>query len=289
MKKLFSILAMVFFAATTLFAVPTPGESFTDNGYTGPWNPDMDFNLKNKVENDYSFDMANGEYKIFVICEIDVTNITGNIYLGWLNPDGAKDLGPTYNMQFKVTGGNGWPFEANAYFGADGSNADVAFAKDEQHGDAFTNNVFITGSVWHYAPAGGSPTTITGQVWNDQHFVLSGVMGQFDGFVNGPKIGDTYGGGHGVLPSTTPKWQDNAKVKSFWDKCEGCCPSNACKGEGMFVLTPGTIWASPDAEEGFYTFPVYIEVDYLTFKNAPNYYYPAGGNHPDPSNFHLQP
>ncbi len=276
MKKFFALFAALILSATFAFAVEPTANS------VGPWNPDNNVTNGYTETNDYSFDYATGEYKIFVICEIDVANITGNIYLGWLNPDGAKDLGTAYNMQFKVTGGNGWPFEASARFGSTGSNGTVAYANYEGTTDQATNNVFITNSVWHYQPNGGSITEINSQEFAANHFVLSGTMGQFTDGTN-PQLGDRYGKGHGVTPSTTPLWADNATIKAFWSKC-GTALSNACAGEGVFTLTPGTVWASPDAIEGFYTFPVYVEVDYLTFKDAANTYYTGT---PDPSSFTL--
>jgi len=281
MKKFFAIFAALLLTASFAFAVEPSASS------TGPWNAD-DMLTNGKIEgNDYSFDNAQGEYKIFVICQIDIANVTGNIYLGWLNPDGAKDLGTAYNMQFKVTGGNGWPFEANATFGAAGSNATNAFACDEQNNDQMTNNVFITGSTWTYQPEGGTLVNITGQQWTNQKFALSGTMGMFGTNTSSPKIGDNYGGGRSVVPTTTPEFQTNAAIKEFWVKCGDCCPSNACQGKGIFTLTPGTVWASPDATEGFYTFPIYVEVDYLTFKSAANYYYTGSPNPADPSAFSL--
>ncbi len=286
MKKFFALIFAVVLSTTFIMAAEPVANS------TGPWNPDNNVTNGYTETNDFSFDYAVGEYKIFVICEIDITNITGNIYLGWLNPDGAKDLGQSYDMQFKVKGGNGWPFEATARFGTQpNSDNNVAYSNYEGlTNDYPTNNVFITGSTWKYISAGHT-TPINAQQFTADHFTLSGVMGQFDGFVNGPKLGDIYGGGHGVDPQSQDYWENNMKIKKFWNRCDNCCGSNACQGEGLFVLTPGTVWASPDAVEGFYTFPVYVEVDYLTFKNVPNWYYPAGGNHPDPSAFslHLQP
>jgi len=281
MKKFFALFAALVLSATFAFAVEPTANS------VGPWNPDNNVTNGYTETNDYSFDYATGEYKIFVICEIDITNVTGNIYLGWLNPDGAKDLGTAYNMDFKVKGGNGWPFEASARFGSTGSNGTVAYANYEGATDVATDNVFITGSTWAYTPVGGSPTTINSQEFAANHFVLSGNMGQFVDGTN-PQLGDRYGEGHGVTPATTPQWANNAAIKSLWSKCNPCANvSNACQGEGVFTLTPGTVWASPDAIEGFYTFPVYVEVDYLTFKDAANYYYTGTPVHTDPSSFTL--
>jgi len=277
MKKFFALFAALILSASFVFAAEPAAES------TGPWNADNNVTNGYTETNDYSFDYATGEYKVFVICEIDINNVTGNIYLGWLNPDGAKDLGSAYNMQFKVKGGNGWPFEATAKFGSTGSDGSVAYANYEGTTDEATNNVFITGSTWKYEANGHSAININAQTFNSEHFVLSGTMGQFIANTNNPQIGDRYGEGHGVTPATTPLWKNNAAIKNFWLKCDGN-GSNACAGEGVFTLTPGTVWASPDAIEGFYTFPVYVEVDYLTFKDAANIYYTGT---PDPSSFTL--
>jgi len=296
MKKFFAYFAAIIFAATTAWAVVPATETFSNNGYTGPWNPDDQ--VSKGVTNDYSFDYATGEYKVFVICEIDVCNISNNIYLGWLNPDGAKDLnGTEFNMDFKVTGGNGWPFEASASFGGAGSTNSTAFAISEQT-NAPVTTVFITGSSWWYDNGNGPVQVGSGQTFSAVKNYLSGYAGVFGNGIgqSGLQPGSTYGPDD--CPNCPePQYENNQTIKNFWNvgACGQCTSyprlySNACQGEGQFRLNPGTIWAAPNATEGFYTFPVYVEVDYLTFKNAPNFYsFNGGGQANDPGSYQTQP
>ncbi len=286
MKKIFTIFAALILSATFAFAVEPTANS------VGPWNPDNNVPNGYTETNDYSFDYATGEYLIFVICEIDIANVTGNIYLGWLNPDGAKDLGSDFSMVFRVSGGNGWPFEATASFGENAISNDVtAYSMNEQTNQP-DNNVFITGSSWSYSQDNSNWSQVgSSQRFFSQHFSLSGGMGmfKFGNIYTGPELGSTYGpeGTH----NTYPFGQD--VMKRAWNGTQTTVGvpreyDNACQGSGYFKLVPGTVWAAPDAAEGFYTFPVYVEVDYLTFKNAPNFYYTGTPVPADPSSFTLQ-
>ncbi len=282
MKKFFALFAALVLVGSTVFA-----SEDLDN--SGPWNPDAVENSMNYPvghDNDYSFDFATGEYKIFVICELTVVNNCGNIYLGWLNPDGSKILGDGYDMTFKVQGGNGWKFEANGSFGEDPgsfSTDAVAYSYNETAG-AQTNNVFITGSQWYY----NGNAVQSGNQFNDYVGTLSGTMYQFGSVTVAP--GATYGGEEYDITAET-NLDDNASIVKLWKIGDGQCSScpegsNACQGTGEFKLTPGTVWASPDATEGFYTFPVYIDVDYLTFDNEDFYAdYKTTDVNGDPSNY----
>ncbi len=282
MKKFFALFAALVLVASTAFA-----SEDLDN--SGPWNPDAveaSMNYGVAHDNDYSFDFAVGEYKIFVICELTIMNNCGNIYLGWLNPDGSKILGDGYTMTFKVKGGNGWKFEANGTFGYDPTSFStdaVAYSYNETAGVA-TNNVFITGSQWYY----NNGAVQSGNFFTNYENVLSGNMYQFGTVTVNP--GTTYGGQEYDIINE-PYMEDNAAIVGLWhtgnNGC-GSCPngSNACMGEGTFTLVPGTVWASPDATEGFYTFPVYIDVDYLTFDNEGFYAdYKTTDVNGDPSNY----
>jgi len=282
MNKLFALLAIIFFTAIAANA----------QNQTGPWNPDADgykANFPIQHDNDYSFDYSTGEYKVFVICELTIQNYCGNLYLGWLNPDGARDLGNNYKMTFKVHGGNGWPFESNATFGGAGSDANTAFANDEQTGNP-TKTVFITGSNWYYN--GGN---IGNQQFTNYHGTLSGSMNTF-GTMYTPE--GSYGSaadGYDIVKEISTTYNDNASIARRWTfedpNCYFCVAefSNACQGDGTFELIPGTVWAAPNAKEGFYTFPVYIDVDYLTFKNAADYWGNAGATYNDPGAYTYGP
>ncbi len=289
MKK-FIILAAIILITSYFngLAVPPPdGQA----GYTGPWNADDA--VSKQETNDYSFDNALGEYRLFVICEIDINNVTGNIYLGWLNPDGGKDL-EGYNMLFHITGGNGWAFEASGSIGeSTNSTEHIAYAINETT-NLPVRTVFLGGSKWFFTNNVGSWNQVgTTQKFICNKFSLSGQPGFFKDAntkedVAGPQPGDTYG-----PEGSSNDYDDKSDINGFWNlyqvEYSRQC-SNACWGNGWFKLNPGTVWASPEAEEGFYIFPVYIEVDYLTFKDAANTYQFSGNSAVnDPGNYTKTP
>jgi hypothetical protein len=278
MKKFFAYFAAMLIVASTAFAV---SNNALDN--VGPWSPgNAPSNYPLQHDNDYSFDISRGEYKIFVICELTVVNTCGNIYLGWLNPDGSRVLGEEFAMTFEVQGGNGWKFQASGYFGDGTNDVYVSGMREKSFYDnvglpKVDNNVFITGNQWYYKPTNSTGTYTAvdaGNIFPAAAFDLSGEMYKFNGTDGGkPLPGDTYGNGQGENfdISKTTTWANNGTIMGMW-KTENstCCRylSNACEGFGTFKLVPGTVWAAPDAFEGFYTFPVYIQVDYMTFDNG---------------------
>lgn len=292
MKKFSMMLSMFVLALYSVFAVPTPIPTENLNN-SGPWNPDAVENSMNfpiNHDNDYSFDFATGEYKIFIVCELIIQNKNGNIYIGWINPDGSKILGTGYSMTFEVRGANGWRIESNGKFGNPSSTSAVVYAIDEQTGLP-TNNVFITGSFWKW----NNSTIPGGAQFTDYLSYLSGTINKFGGTQVNPGTYGSLGDGYDIIP-TNLKYTNNKTIVSKWepgvpkkDKDKILCQdefSNACDGAGTFKLTPGTVWASPDATEGFYTFPVYIDVDYLTFDNEGFYSdYKTTDVNGDPSNY----
>jgi hypothetical protein len=125
---------------------------------------------------------------------LSINLVTGNFYLGWLNPDGAKQLSSEYEMIFEVTGNSSQNFTATGSF------------------DWKDGNVFITGSTWFY-----DDKRTNG--WN----LMSNVSNY--SFSNQP-----------------------FQIKSGQVK------------KALFKLVPGTVFAAPNAQEGFYTFAVNLEV-----------------------------
>jgi hypothetical protein len=123
--------------------------------------------------------------------ELSISLQSGNIYLGWLNPDGSRQLSTEYEMVFEVTGGQNQSFSASGSF------------------DWKDRNVFITGSVW----------------WKSKN-----------------------NGGWNMI--------DNVSNYSFHDQT---FITNSEK-KALFKLVPGTVFAAPDAQEGFYTFEATLEI-----------------------------
>ncbi len=64
--------------------------------------------------------------------KLSVRMITGNVYLGWINPDGAKELSNDYALEFEVLGTANQKFRAQGTF------------------DWRDRTVFIMGSRWFY-------------------------------------------------------------------------------------------------------------------------------------------
>lgn len=275
------IVGLLLLAAITVNA-------YDDVENKGPWSQVRQSNFPLWHDNDYSDDFLNSEYKVYVMCELTVMNVCGNIYLGWLNPDGAKILGENYEMTFIVRGGNGWKFQAKGYFGDNIDDNLVLSTREIINNRNIANtlideNVFITGSRWQYRPGEGSAYSDLidqGNIFNGQ-FVLSEEIYKFNKTGNNPggipQPGDSYGNGENEDNdiSTDTRWRDNQEIINMWVTSDGFSnsqeyTSNSCEGEAYLKLIPGTVWTSPGAVAGFYTFPVYIEVDYLTFDNQFN-------------------
>ncbi len=284
MKKVFAILAAFMLTFSFAMAAGPGGDDGYGNSYsgidkTGPYNPDDKTTVGKDVANDYSFDNAMGTYIAFVICKIDIAAQDENIYLGWLNPDGVKDIS-NQPMMFSITGGNGWPFEASTKVGSQVINGGHIANRFNGAAGAPTHldNVYITGGKWYYNNGNGFQTVGAGELTNEQ-LQLSGTPGMFYGSIsynNGQwQFGDpTYDKGAWNYGNPCP----NCSQREYNRNCD-----NACQGKGTLKYVPGLLWASPDAEEGYYEFDVYAEVDYLTFvsKNL----VPTGNTYNDPSTY----
>lgn len=129
--------------------------------------------------------------------ELSIRLHCGNVYLGWLNPDGARQLSNEYEMVFEVTGGKNQLFSASGSF------------------DWKDRTVFIAGSNW----------------WYDDN--------------------------------TTNGWSMIPNVSNYSFQSQ---PFQTDLGRrALFKLVPGTVFAAPNTEEGFYTFTVNLEIQDITY------------------------
>ncbi len=282
MKKALAIFAALLLTCSLAMAGAPTGDDGYGNSYsgidkTGPYNPDDKTTVGKDVGNDYSFDNAMGKYWAFVICKIDVECENDFVYLGWLNPDGVKDIS-NQPMFFHVTGGNGWPFEATTkvgsqtFRGGHWANSFNGAPGVTQHLD----NVYITGGKWYYNNGQGFGW-VGDEDLNNYQLALNGTPGMFY---------TSYNVQTGKFSNPTYQWNawnhgsicSDCSDRKYIRKCD-----NACQGWGVLKYVPGLLWASPDAEEGYYDFEVYVEVDYLTFvaKNL----IPTGNTYNDPSSY----
>ena len=125
--------------------------------------------------------------------KLSVNLVSGNFYLGWLNPDGARQLSNEFEMIFEVCGAKKQKFSAIGSF------------------DWKDRTVFITNNRWYY-----------------------------DGYNNN-------------------SWQMIPGDGNYFAKND-CKIKDSNIAKAYFKLVPGTVFASPNAKEGFYTFEVTLEV-----------------------------
>ncbi len=224
------------------------------------------FGLPLEYDYDYSDDFSTGYYKMYIICELTIQNNCGDIYTGWMGPDGSISLGEAYALSFTVKGGDGWKFEASGSFGSDaesfGSNV-IAYPLEERTGK--TNySVFISGSRWEY---NGLEVQSGNFLGNGLPLITLSSHGLFNlpDFANPGLIDSSANNAAGSISRLKNIQSMNKWIIGEHQIASSAVASDACTGTGILSFVPGTVWAFPDAREGHYTFPLFIYFDYLTF------------------------
>ena len=158
MKKIFAILFVAVLAFSTTLATDVSPENYgaTFLNTSGAGQDDASFN-------DLSYDEAEGQYCIYVICPLELYPVNRQfIDLGYINPDGSRGLA-NEEMTWRVEGGNGWYFEANV--------SNDQFANE-------SNQVYFVNPYWTYQMTGGAVESLGNNPGHVAQLQLSGKVGE---------------------------------------------------------------------------------------------------------------